>query len=96
MNPLHVSRYGPSVLAVYRSFGGQSRQLRGEGEEAYWKQSVTEPSTKKMAALRPNPVGSGIFAVALRCALGHRARDYASSGVPRSAAKLLAAIGAGD
>lgn len=27
---------------------------------------------------------------------GYRARDYASSGVPRSAAKLLAALGAKD
>ncbi len=78
---------------MHRSFGPQSRQMQGEGEEAYSKQSVTEPSTPQMAALRPNPLGSGSFAASHCCALGHIELHYAPSDAPRSAAKLLAAIG---
>jgi hypothetical protein len=35
---------------MYRSFEPQSRQVPGEGEGAYSKQYVTEPSTTQMAA----------------------------------------------
>lgn len=79
---------------MYRSFVPQSRQMLEEGEEAYAEQSVTEPSTTQMAALRANPWGSDSFAASLCCALGHIALHYAPSGAPRPAAKLLAAIGA--
>jgi hypothetical protein len=80
---------------MYRSFEAQSRRMLGEGEGAYSRESVTEPSTPQMTALWSNPSGSGSFAASRRCALGHRgATDYAPSAAPRSAAKLLAAIGA--
>jgi hypothetical protein len=78
---------------MYRSFGPQSRQMRGKGEGAYSKQSVTESLTTQMAALRPNASGGGSYVASLCCALGHVGLHYAPSGAPRSAAKLLAAIG---
>jgi hypothetical protein len=87
---------------MYRSFEPQSHQMRGEGEGAYSKESVTESSTTQMVALRPNPLGSGGFAASLCFGLGHpstalginSALYYAPSAAPRAAAKLLAAIGA--
>jgi len=67
-----------------------------EGDGAYGKESVTEPSTTQMAAFRTNPVGNGSFNAGHRCALGHRALCYAPSVASRPALKLLAAIGAAD
>jgi hypothetical protein len=54
---------------MYRSFVPQSGQMLEEGEEACAEQSVTEPSTTQMAALRANPLGSDSFAASLCCAL---------------------------
>jgi hypothetical protein len=44
---------------MHRSFESQSRQMLGNGEEAYPPWYVTEPVTTQMAALRSNPSGSG-------------------------------------
>lgn len=57
-------------------------------------ESVTERSTTQMVLCGSNPSSGGSFAASLCCALGHVGLHYASSVAPRSAAKLLAAIGA--
>lgn len=78
---------------MHRPFEPQSHQVLGEGEEAY-PPYVTELSTTQVMALRPNPSGGGSFAASLCCALGHLDVHYAPSDAPRSAAKLLVAVGA--
>jgi hypothetical protein len=78
---------------MYRLFVLQIREALGKGEEAYSKESATEPLTKRIADLRTNPSGSGIHAASRRCGLGHRT-VYASSAAPQFAARIIAAIGA--
>jgi hypothetical protein len=70
--------------------------MQGEGEEAYSMQSVTEPSTPQMAALRSNPLGSGSFAASRCRCVGHNALSHCFLLAPRPAANLFAAIGALD
>ena len=81
-------------MFMCRSFAPQSRQTLEEAEVAYSGWSATEASTTQMAALRSNRLGGGFFAASLRCVLSHRdTMAYAPSAAPRSAPKMLAAIG---
>jgi hypothetical protein len=51
-----------------RSFVRQSRQMQEESEGAYLDGSVTELSTRQVAALPTNPSGSDIIGAGRRCA----------------------------